>query len=81
MSFIQVKASMTMREKLRQVRSTICMNWQEITHTRLEPVIWADNPYSLISISGRNHLKGRRVLLSNKICAGGSGAPIAEKLY
>jgi ribosomal protein L24 len=26
MSFIQVKASMTMREKLRQVRSTICMN-------------------------------------------------------
>jgi hypothetical protein len=26
MSFIQVKASMTMREKLRQVRSTICIN-------------------------------------------------------
>jgi hypothetical protein len=26
MSFLQVKASMTMREKLRQVRSTTCMN-------------------------------------------------------
>jgi archaellin len=41
MSFLQVKASMTMKEKLRQVRSAIYVN--RIAHTRLEAVAGADN--------------------------------------
>jgi hypothetical protein len=38
MSFLQVKASMTLREKLRQVRSVICVNRREIALTQLEAV-------------------------------------------
>ncbi len=40
---------MMMKEKLRQVRSAICMNRREIAHKRLEAVGGADNPYSLIA--------------------------------
>jgi hypothetical protein len=36
MLFLQVKVSMTMREKLCQVRTAICVNRRKITHTRLE---------------------------------------------
>ncbi len=56
MSFLQVKASMSMKEKLRQVRSAICVYWREIANTRLEAIAGADNPYSLITIFGRGHL-------------------------
>ncbi len=56
MSFMQVRASMSMKEKLRQVRGAICMNRREIAHTRLEAIAGADNPYSLITIFGRGHL-------------------------
>jgi hypothetical protein len=56
MSFMQVRASMSMKEKLRQVRGAICVNRREIAHTRLEAVAGADNPYSLITIFGRGHL-------------------------
>jgi hypothetical protein len=47
---------MTMKEKLRQVKSAICINRREIAHILLEAVAGADNPYSLIAISGRGHL-------------------------
>jgi hypothetical protein len=56
MSFMQVRASMSMKEKLRQVRGAICMNRREIAYTRLEAIAGADNPYSLITIFGRGHL-------------------------
>jgi hypothetical protein len=56
MSFLQVRASMSMKEKLRQVSGAICVNRREITHTRLEAIAGADNPYSLITIFGRGHL-------------------------
>ncbi len=56
MSFMQVRASMSMKEKLRQVRGAICVNRREIAHTRLEAIAEADNPYSLITIFGRGHL-------------------------
>jgi hypothetical protein len=56
MSFLKVKSSMMMKEKLRQVRSAICMNRREIAHKRLEAVAGATNPYSLIAIFGREHL-------------------------
>jgi hypothetical protein len=56
MSFMQVRASMSMKEKLRQVRGAICENRREIAHTRLEAIVGADNPYSLITIFRRGHL-------------------------
>jgi hypothetical protein len=56
MSYLQVRASMSMKEKLRQVRGAICVNRREIAHTRLEAIAGADNPYSLITIFGRGHL-------------------------
>jgi hypothetical protein len=46
---LQVKASMTMREKLCQIRSALCMNCRELV---LEAVAVADNSYSLI---GQGH--------------------------
>jgi hypothetical protein len=56
MSFMQVRASMSMKKKLRQVRRAICVNRREIAHTRLEAITGADNPYSLIIIFGRGPL-------------------------
>jgi hypothetical protein len=56
MSFMQVRASMSMKEKLRQVRGAICVNRREIARTRLEAIAGADNPYSLITIFRRGHL-------------------------
>jgi hypothetical protein len=56
MFFMQVRASMSMKEKLRQIRGAICVNRREIAHTRLEVIAGADNPYSLIAIFGRGHL-------------------------
>jgi hypothetical protein len=56
MSFLQVRVSMSMKEKMRQVRGAICVNRREIAHTRLEAIAGADNPYSLITIFGRDHL-------------------------
>jgi hypothetical protein len=56
MSFLQVKSSMTMKEKLRPIRSAICVNQRKIAHTRLEAVGEPDNPYSLIALFGRGHL-------------------------
>ncbi len=44
MSFMQVRASMSMKEKLRQVRGAICENRRDIARTRLEAIAGADNP-------------------------------------
>jgi hypothetical protein len=44
MSFMHVRASMSMKEKLRQVRGAICVNRREIPHTRLEVIAGPDNP-------------------------------------
>jgi hypothetical protein len=49
-SFLQVKFSLTMKEKLWQVRSATCMNRGEVAQTRLEAVAGANNPCSLITI-------------------------------
>ncbi len=56
MSFLQVRASMSMKEKLRQVRGAICVNRREIAHTWLEAIAGDYNPYSLITIFARGHL-------------------------
>jgi hypothetical protein len=83
MSFMQVRASMSMKEKLRQVRGAICVNRREITHTRLEAIAGADNPYSLITIFGRGHLaiKAGGVGVCDEVLAGGGAATLAQELH
>jgi hypothetical protein len=44
MSFMQVRASMSMKEKLRQVRGAICVNRREIANTRLEAIAGLTTP-------------------------------------
>jgi hypothetical protein len=56
MSFLKVRASMLLKEKLRKVWSAFCVNRRETAHTCLEAIAGADNPYSLITIFGRGHL-------------------------
>ncbi len=64
MSFLQVKASMTMKENLRQVRNAISVNRREIAHTKHEAIAGMDNPYSLIKIFGRGHLAIKAVYIT-----------------
>jgi hypothetical protein len=54
MSFLKVKTSMTMKDKLRQVQSTICRNLRDIAQ-RVEAMAKADNPNSLIVIFGQGY--------------------------
>jgi hypothetical protein len=56
MSFLQIKASMGLHEKIRQVRHEICQNRREVAQVRLEAIAGADNPYSLLQVFGRGHV-------------------------
>jgi hypothetical protein len=55
LSFLQVKATMTLQEKIRQVKAEICENRRQITLVRLESIAGAENPYSLMQVFGRGH--------------------------
>ncbi len=44
MSFLQIKASMGLHEKIWQVRHEICQNRSETAHVRLEAIAGVDNP-------------------------------------
>jgi hypothetical protein len=55
LSFLQVKATMTLQERIRQVKGDICENRRQIAQLRLESIAGAENPYSLIQIFGRGH--------------------------
>ena len=59
LSFLQVRNSMQLAQKLRQVGAEICANRREIAQTRLESVAGSANPYSLISTFGHGHLVTR----------------------
>ncbi len=56
MSFLQIKASMGLNEKIRQVRHEICQNRREIVQVRQVAIAGADNPYNLLQVFGRRHL-------------------------
>jgi hypothetical protein len=56
MSFRQIKASVGLHEKIRQVRHEICQNRRETAQMRLEAIAGADNPYSLLQVFGRGHV-------------------------
>jgi hypothetical protein len=45
-SFLQVIATMSLKERLRQVKVEICGNRRQIAHVRLESLAGAENPYS-----------------------------------
>jgi hypothetical protein len=55
LSFLQVKATMTLQERIRQVKGDICENRRQIAQLRLESIAGAENSYSLIQIFGRGH--------------------------
>jgi hypothetical protein len=82
MSFLQVRASMSMKEKVRQFQSAICVNRREIAHTRLEAIARANNPYSLITIFGRGHLAVKAGgAIYHPVRASGSVASISQELH
>ncbi len=54
-SFLQVKATMSLKERMRQVKAEICDNRWQIAHVRLESIAGAENPYSLMQVFGRGH--------------------------
>jgi hypothetical protein len=53
LSFLQVRAIMTLQKTIRQVKAEICKNCKQIAHTRLESIAGAENPYSLMQVFGR----------------------------
>jgi hypothetical protein len=55
LSFLQVRATMTLQETIRQVKAEICEDRKQIAHTRLESITGVENPYSLMQVFGRGH--------------------------
>jgi hypothetical protein len=47
MSYLQIRASMNLQGKIRQVRHEICQSRRETAFVRLEAVAGAANPYSV----------------------------------
>ncbi len=81
MSFMQVRASMSMKEKLRQVRGAIYVNRREIAHTRLEAIAGADNPYSLITWERSLGYQGWRRGVRDEVLAGGGATAVTQELH
>jgi hypothetical protein len=54
LSFLQVRSTMTLQETIRQVKAEICEDQKQIAHTRLESIAGAENPYSLMQVSGED---------------------------
>jgi hypothetical protein len=55
LSFLQVRATMTLQETIRQVKAEICEDRHQIAHTRLESITGVENPYSLMQVFGRGY--------------------------
>ena len=55
LSFLQVRATMTLQETIRQVKAEICEDRKQIAHTRQESITGVENPYSLMQVFGRGH--------------------------
>ncbi len=55
LSFLQVRASMSLQETIRQVKAEICENRKQVAHRRLESIAGAENPYSTMQVFGRGH--------------------------
>jgi len=55
-SFLQVKASMNLQERVRQVKAEICDNRRQIAHLMLESIAGAENTYGLVQVFGKGHM-------------------------
>jgi hypothetical protein len=55
LSFLQVRATMSLQEKILQAKAEICENRKQVAHARLESITGAENPYSLMQVFGRGH--------------------------
>jgi hypothetical protein len=53
-SFLQVKATMSLQEPIRQLKAKICKNGRQIPHDQLESLAGAQNPCSLMQVFGRH---------------------------
>jgi hypothetical protein len=60
LSFLQVRATMSLQETIHQVKAEICENCKQAAHTRLESITAAENPYSLMQLFGRGHQVTRK---------------------
>jgi hypothetical protein len=60
LSFLQVKATMTLQERIRQVKAEICENRRQIAHVRLESIAGAENPYSLMQVFWQRALRHQK---------------------
>lgn len=56
LSYLHVKATMGVNERMRQVKAEICENRRETVYLRLEAIAGANNPYSLNRVVGRGHV-------------------------
>ena len=62
-----LKATMSLKERIRQLKAEICDNRRQIAHVRLESLAGAENPYILMQVFGRGHQitkNGARVYVS-----------------
>jgi hypothetical protein len=59
LSFLQVRATMTLQETICQVKAKICEDRKQIAHTRLESITGVENPYSLMQVFVRGHQVNR----------------------
>jgi hypothetical protein len=48
-------ATMSLKERIQQVKAEICNNRRQIVHVRMESLAGAENPYSLMQVFGRGH--------------------------
>ncbi len=55
LSFLQVRATITLQETIRQVKAEMCEDRKQIAHARLESIAGAENPYSLMQVFRRGH--------------------------
>ncbi len=51
----EAEVTMSLKERIRQVKAEICDNRRQIAHVRLESLAGAENPYSLMQVFGRGH--------------------------
>jgi hypothetical protein len=59
LSFLQVRATMTLQETICQVKAEIWEDRKQIAHTRLESITGVENSYSLMQVFGRGHQVNR----------------------
>jgi hypothetical protein len=59
LSFLHVKSTLSQRDKLRQIKLSICTTRRQVASTRLEAIAGTQNPNSLMEVFGRGHLATR----------------------